>query len=276
MYGFLIKKSFFDDWDNLLTVFIVNLLAVFAALGLLFTGTKLFTVFGENSESSWPLVIVAVFLLITVIVLCIICFAFGELAAKIANFDGVSLGSFFKAIPGVLKDASLYGLLLFVMGFVSFYCFDFYFLQMQSLWGFAIGMLLFWIVVVLVLSLQWFIPLRSMLHNDFKKCFKKCLLIFFDNTGFSILVFIHTLIMIPLSIFLLGFFPGFAGILINKANALRLRFYKYDYLEAHPERNNKKQRKDIPWDELIYEDRETFGHRTLKSLFQPWKMDNNG
>lgn len=275
MYGFIIKKSFFDDWDNLLTVFVVNLICTMTALGLLFTGTKIFTLYGETAQSNWPLLIIGFTIILTVVVLSIFCLAFGELAAKIANFDGVSLGSFFKAIPSVLKDGVLFGLLISGIGIVSLYCFDFYFLQMQSLLGFAVGMILFWIDVVIVLSLQWYIPIRSLMHNNFKKCLKKCLLIFFDNTGFSILVFIHTIIMIPLSVFLLGFFPGFAGIIVNKANALRLRLYKYDYLEAHPELNNKKDRKNIPWDELIYEDKETFGHRTLKSLFQPWKIDNN-
>lgn len=273
MYGFIIKKSFFDDWDNLLTVFVVNLICVFTALVLLFTGAQLSLLFENKSEIAQSLIIV-LFIVLTVIMLTVYNVAFGELAAKIANFEGVSLGLFFKKIPESFKDGLLYGLLISGIGIISLYCFDFYFLRMQSLVGFAVGMILFWIDVVVILSLQWFIPIRATMHNNFKKCLKKCLIIFFDNTGFSILVFIHTIIMIPISVFLLGFFPGFAGVLVNKCNALRLRLYKYDYLEEHPELQTKKERKNIPWDELIYNDRETFGVRTLKSLFQPWKMDN--
>lgn len=271
MYGYLIKKSFCDDWDNLLLVAIVNLVATFSGIGVLYTAIKIARVFGENSDAIWPLIGIVISIILAVICICIVCFAFGELAAKLANFDGVSISEFFKTIPSVLKDAVLFGLLISGIGLISFYCFDFYFLQMNNLIGFAIGMILFWIDIVLILSLQWFIPLRALLKNSFKKCFKKSLIIFFDNTAFSIYTFIHNIILIALSIFLLGFFPSFAGILIYNTNALKARLYKYDYLEQHPELQTKRQRRNIPWDELLYDDKETLGPRSFKSFLFPWK-----
>jgi len=48
---------------------------------------------------------------------------------------------------------------------------------------------------------------------------------------------------------------------------VRLRLLKYDWLEAHPDANRKK----IPWDELLIEEREKTGTRTLKNLIFPWK-----
>ena len=69
--------------------------------------------------------------------------------------------------------------------------------------------------------------------------------------------------------------PSLAGISINKANALRLRLYKYDYLEKHPELTTKRDRKEIPWDELIQEDRDTLGPRKLRSFLFPWKDIEN-
>ena len=53
------------------------------------------------------------------------------------------------------------------------------------------------------------------------------------------------------------------------------RLYKYDYLEEHPELTTKKERRHIPWEELIYEDRETLGPRKLKSFIFPWKDQEN-
>ena len=47
------------------------------------------------------------------------------------------------------------------------------------------------------------------------------------------------------------------------------------YLEEHPELTTKKERKNIPWEELIYEDRETLGPRKLRSFLFPWKDDQN-
>jgi hypothetical protein len=54
-------------------------------------------------------------------------------------------------------------------------------------------------------------------------------------------------------------------------NALRLRLYKYDYLEAHPEIKTAKERRIIPWDELIQEDKDALGPRSFKSFIFPWK-----
>jgi hypothetical protein len=42
--------------------------------------------------------------------------------------------------------------------------------------------------------------------------------------------------------------------------------YKYDYLEKNPG-----DRRRIPWDALLVEDRERVGKRTLKGMIFPWK-----
>lgn len=275
MYGFLIKKSFCDDWDNLLTVFLVNAIYVLAILGAATGSAGLTNIFSAVDEiKAYQVVILAAIALFTFFVMNIIAFAFGELSAKIADFNGTSIIAFFKEIPGVLKDAILFSLMVLAITFISGFSIYFYMFASGSRIGLFVGALLFWIDVLLVLSLQWFIPLRSLMHNDFGKCLKKCFIIFFDNTGFSILVFLHTVLMTVLSIFpFFGIFPGIAGIEINKANALRIRMYKYDYLEEHPELKTKKERKNIPWEELIFEDREILGPRKLRSFLFPWKEE---
>ena len=128
-----------------------------------------------------------------------------------------------------------------------------------------------WVDVFIFLSLQWFIPIRSTMHNNFRKILKKCFIIFFDNTGFSIFIALNNLVALILSVLFIGILPSVGGIIINTQNAFRIRLYKYDYLEAHPELQTKKERKLIPWEELIYEDRETLGPRKLKSFIFPWK-----
>ena len=94
-----------------------------------------------------------------------------------------------------------------------------------------------------------------------------------DNTGFSIFMAFYNLILTALSILPIGFFPSVAGIEIAKLNAFRLRMYKYDYLDEHPELKTTKERRKIPWEELIYEDRETLGPRKLRSFLFPWKEE---
>jgi hypothetical protein len=61
--------------------------------------------------------------------------------------------------------------------------------------------------------------------------------------------------------------PGITGLAIWYQSALRLRMYKYDYLEEHPDT----PKREIPWDALIYDDRERVGKRTLRGMIFPWK-----
>ena len=121
----------------------------------------------------------------------------------------------------------------------------------ETLMGLFVGALLFWIDIIIALSLQWFVPIRSTFHNKFRKCLKKCFIIFMDNTGFSIIMGLYHLLLTALSILPIGFFPSITGLSISKHNAFRLRMYKYDYLEEHPELTTAKDRKKIPC--LLYQ-----------------------
>jgi len=263
MFGFLIKKNFCDGWDNLLNVLIANLVFLFAGVGL----------FMLNAVVSEQTVLVLLSFVFSMIVVSIIAFAYGEVAAKIADFNGVGLLDFFKAVPGVLKDAVLFGILVSAVSVISSFSLRYYFLEVHSLFGFGIGCLLVWIDFFFILAMQWFVPIRSTMHNNFKKCLKKSFIILFDNTGFTFVMALYNLILLALSVVCIGFFPSIAGITINNCNALRILLYKYDYLEEHPELKTKKERRKIPWEELIYEDRQTLGPRKFKSFIFPWKEE---
>lgn len=261
MYGFYLKKNFCDGWDNIGQIIVVNLVILAYAAVSFFL---LAIIAPINSALG----------MLAMVVLCgggmILVMAYGGHAYSISKFEGLTLKEYFKAIPGCAKDGFLFGALsgaLFcacIVGIPSY-------LSMKSTFGFLLAVMLFWIGVIAALSLQWFIPLRSIMHNDFRKCLKKCFIIFFDNTFFSIFVGTYTLIMIPLSIFLFLLAPAAAGILLAQTNALRMRLYKYDYLEKHPELKTCDEQKDIPWDELIADDKETLGPRRFRSFIFPWK-----
>ena len=196
--------------------------------------------------------------------------AFGELAFSIANFDGIHFTDFFKKIPSVLKDAALISLLCAALSILSVIGIRWYFTQGNYVYLFM-GCVFVWFDFFAIITLQWFVAVRSIMHNNFKKCLKKCLIIMLDNTGFSIGMAFYSLILTAFSIFLVGLIPSVSGITLARVNALRLRLYKYDYLELHPELKTKRERKEIPWEELIYEDRETLGPRKFKSFIFPWK-----
>ena len=262
MFGFIIKKNFCDGWDNLLSVVVTNILLLFVGFGLVYLNLLALNIHLSLILISFP---------ITCIVLSILVFAYGDSAAKIANFEGIRIVDYFKNIPSVLKDATIFGLLFSLFIILSVICFDFYFIEHKTMGYAFIGAIILWLDVFVLLALQWFIPIRSLMHNNFKKCLKKCFIVFFDNTGFSIFMAFYNLVMIVLSVFFVGFVPSLAGILITDTNAMRLRLYKYDYLEEHPELKTKKERKQIPWEELLYDDKETLGPRNFKSFFFPWR-----
>ncbi len=259
------KKSFCDGWDNLISVIISNLVFLFTGIGLVLLNGLAAKV---NSE-----LFILFILIFSVVVLSILTFAYSDCAAHIANFDGIHILDFFKSIPGSLKDGALFGLMNSAVFLISSFSIRYYFVESGTLFGFALGCAIFWIDIFYLLAIQWFIPIRALMHNNFKKCFKKCFIILFDNTGFSLLIALYNLVMLALSVLCVGFFPSMSGILIADTNALRILLYKYDYLEEHPELTSKKQRRQIPWDELLSEDRDTLGPRPIRSFLFPWKDD---
>jgi len=260
MYLFFIKKNFYDGWDNMLTLIVVNLVVMAASLGLLSLIYAL--------QESIPLIVALI--LIFGIVLSILALASGEVASSAANFGSAHIADFFRAIPSCIADGIFFGLVIAVIGAASYVCIPFYFAQ-KTLPAMFIGSMFVWLVVFTLLSLQWFVAIRSLMHNNFKKCLKKCFLIFFDNIWFSLFTAAYTFFLFVLSIFFLGLLPSLSGIALAQVNALRLRLYKYDYHEAHPELKTPKEKRCIPWDELLQNDKDTLGPRSFKSLVFPWK-----
>ncbi|MCQ2596677.1 MAG: hypothetical protein MJ181_02420 [Treponema sp.] len=270
MFGFLIKKNFCDGWDNLFILLIVNLVFLLGGVAV-FAGWYAVVQFSPASDNELlSFIIIALGIILLFIVYSIVAFSFGEQAAVIADFGGVHIADFFKTIPSVLKDACLFGLMCAGITIVSIIGIRWYFTQGSYLYLFM-GCVFIWFDVFAVITLQWFIAVRSLLHNNFKKCLKKSLILMLDNTSFSFALAFYDFILVLFSIFFMGLFPSVAGIMINRLNALRLRMYKYDYLELHPELKTKRERNDIPWEELIYEDRETLGPRKFRTFIFPWK-----
>ena len=142
-----------------------------------------------------------------------------------------------------------------------------FYAAMASLLGLILSAILIWVVIFAFLSFQFYFPVYSRLGMNLIKSFKKCMLISLDNTGMAIFLLIHNTLALLISIIFVFMFPGPAGVLLYLDEALRLRLLKYDYLEAHPEANRKK----IPWDALLIDEREKTGNRTLRNFIFPWK-----
>ena len=102
MYGFLLKKSFCDGWDNLLLVLITNIITLFWIVGSIILISATPALFGievtmenlDQAVTDFPLVLVLIqcaLFIIMCIGISILRLAFGELAVKIADFTVQSL-----------------------------------------------------------------------------------------------------------------------------------------------------------------------------------------
>lgn len=258
MIGFFFKKAFFDGWDHLFALFLLNL----GFCGIIVLGLAV-----------GPLIKSAVFFNVFISFLIFFIGFWFSVSSFALNRDA-DYGSFgFKELPGIMKAALLPGLEYgLVMNFVYYAVtvgLPFYFSVGKFISYLAAGILI-WVSLFALVAMQWFLPVQARMGGGFRKAFKKSFLLFADNPGFSFSLALYNLVSLALSLFLALLMPGFAGVALASDDALRLRMYKYDWLEQHPGLDAR-ARKDIPWDELLAEDRELVGKRTLKGMIFPWK-----
>ena len=260
MIGFFIKKAFYDGWDNLLQIILLNVVIVLFGAGGIFLAQEVST-YAVLSIG----IMIAVFALEGIIMMAV-----SEMMARIADFKSFTFMDLLKAVRGTWLHGLFYALLCGGI-FLVFTITMPYYAKMGSLFGFVLAVMIFWIAVITVLAIQWFLPIRSQLEKNFLKAIKKCFIIFFDNPGFSLFMFFYTVIVLLLSCVMVLIVPGFAGTILAHNDAFRLRMYKYDWIEKNPALDFKTARKTIPWEELLAEDDEIVGKRTLRSFFFPWK-----
>jgi hypothetical protein len=265
MIGFLLKKTFFDLWDNLFRTALINLGFILSLL---------VPVFLPGLLAAVP--VLPVITLVAGILWCFVYLAAAALSLKaVSDYGSFGFGDFFRNLKagwpaGILMGVLALGLWALVTVVIPFY------LAMGSLvdkkfflLGLLLAALIFWTLVVACLALQFFFPIRARLDAKLAKVFKKCFIIFFDNPGFCIFSFFYNILILGLSMVLVFLFPGPAGILLYLDEAFRLRLLKYDWLEANPVVGAK--RRKIPWDALLIEERERTGSRSLRNFIFPWK-----
>ena len=172
-----------------------------------------------------------------------------------------------RAIQDTYQTTLLFALVNSVYFVILSVAFRVYAVVDQQLLGFLGQVILLWVTVGWVLAAQFFFPIQSRLERNPRKMLRKMMLLFFDNTGLMILLAVGALATLLASVFTGGILPGLGAILVWHNVALKLRLYKYDYMEQHPEAS----RKDIPWDALLVDDRDRVGKRTLRGMIFPWK-----
>ncbi|MBR4373004.1 MAG: hypothetical protein IKP49_01400 [Treponema sp.] len=267
MFVFFLKKNFADGWDNLFFLILMNVFSILVvALG--FLSFKYLAAINLWAVQFGLIVFGGIFMTVN--------FAQGACAFRLANFDSPSFGTFFRAFTYVWKIGFAFGCALTFaifairMGII-------YYIGLGSVLGLILVAFIGWFALISVMALQWFIPLYFLQEqNGFVKCLKKSFIIFFDNPWFSVGCFLYNILLLALSCITFLLAPGFAGLVLSTTNALRLRLKKYDWLEEMDEKepgfsSNRDKRYNVPWEDLIKEDKETLGPRKLSSFIFPWK-----
>jgi hypothetical protein len=256
MIGFLIKKTFFDGWDNLFRIALIN-------IG--FLASAAIPVFLPALLAGVPLL--SVIVLAVGILWCFIYLAAAAASLRaLSDYQGFGFGEFFAHLKTAWPAGLVMGAIVFAGVLVATVGLPFY-LSMKSPVGLIFAAFIFWLLVIAILALQFFFPIYFRLGDRIPKALKKCFIIFFDNPGLCFFALAHNTVIGIISLLLAFLAPGPAGILLFLDEAFRLRLLKYDYLEANPDAN----RKHIPWDALLIDERERTGTRTLRNFIFPWK-----
>jgi hypothetical protein len=255
MFGFLIKKTFFDMWDNLIRIIIYNLgfLLLMAPIALLL----------DLLKNNTPLLLALI--AVWIAILFVYSGVASWMASQIADYSRPEWSEIGAALKATYPTSLLFALLNLLLAFLFSIAFPIYG-SFKSFLGPLASSFLFWILVFWVLACQYFFPLQARLERRFFKILKKMFLLLLDNPLFSFGLFLVSLVILVLSVFTVFLLFGITTLLLWWNVALKLRLYKYDHLEKHPD-----DRRRIPWDALLAEDRERVGKRTLKGMIFPWK-----
>jgi hypothetical protein len=260
MVGFLVKKSFFDGWDNLIRLVVMNLIYL-ALFGLIF-------LLPSAWESVSPLALAALvipgfFLLMTYTGFL------GPFLTGISRYESLTLKDGWDLFKKNLRTIVFFSILNLVVLILTGLSLPFY-IQMGGVLGAAGAGLVFWVLLFWLGSTQFFFPLLCQMGGGTLKNIKKGFIILLDNPGFSLFTMAGTIFITAVSIFTAFLIPGLSNALLFQHEAMKLRLLKYDYLEETRETAGP-GKIVIPWDTLLSEDRENVGPRTLKGMIFPWK-----
>lgn len=256
MIGFFFKKAFFDGWDNLFALAAFNiayliLVALFIVLPLSIGASDILTIacmiVGILALSQWQ---------------ALTAFSIND----IAEYRSPGFKATFEYFPRSWKSGLIMGGINLGLWFTYTVGIPFY-LSQKGFLGLFLASLLFWISFVTLLASQYYLPLVARRGGSFKEIARISLILLMDNLGFTLFLFAYNVVTFALSALTAFMAPGPAGMALASTVAVKLRWKKYEWAEAHPGLNRKK----APWDELLEEEKDLVGERTLRGMIFPWK-----
>lgn len=256
MILFMFKKAFWDAWDNMGRLLLINFVMILLVAIPVFVPKTLIDI---------P--VLSLLLLISSILLIFVYIgAVSAYVRDIVQYKSPDMKDILLHLKESWKKSLIFGAAVIFFYFICITGFQFY-----SALGNTMGLIglafLFWIFIIVSIALVFFFPVMNNLDKDLIKIIKKSFILFFDNTAVAFALAIGMVFNGVASLALALILPGIGGILILQESAMKLILMKYDYLEEYPDADRKK----IPWSALIREEKEKVGERTLKGTIFPWK-----
>ncbi|MGD9938900.1 MAG: hypothetical protein AB7T74_03760 [Clostridia bacterium] len=256
MIRFFIHKAFFDGWDNLFKLAALNV-GFLLASGVFILGPDI---------AGAPLPLILTGFLLTLAASGIWWSACVHALSRVADYQEVGIQEIRQALREGLVPGLQFSAMAAALVVILAVAFPFYLGRSDALSIVALG-IIFWSALGAMLTLQYYLPLQARLGGGFRKNLRKSFFLMMDNPLFSLFMLVYNALVLVASMFLAFLIPGPAALALNLDVAVKLRLYKYDWLEANPDSRGKK----IPWFELLAEDKERVGKRTLKGMIFPWK-----
>ncbi len=257
MIGFAVKKAFFDFWDHLVAIVLMNFGFVVLFSSAVFAVERLA---GLSVAAAGAAAAVAVF------ALAIYFGAVATATCENADYRSLSVSDFFAALPRVVLPA-----LVFIGIYASLSVVVAVGAPLYAGFGSPIGVValagVIWVAAVWVLASVLYFSVWARLEQRIGALLKKSVLLVFDNPMFTLGTAVVAVLIVFLSLPFAFLLPGPAGSMQWIQSSVKLRLLKYDYLERNPSAD----RRRIPWSAILVDERARVGPRSLKSTLFPWK-----
>lgn len=259
MFKFLIKKSFFEGWDNLIPQFLYNIACMALIAAFLFVD-NLF----EDCTLLVFLPIIAAFLLLY----CVLNFGIAGITHNWTQYQSSWGNGFGEAIKHHIPHILFFYVLALFCALEIIIMIPFY-LNSMSFVGAFLAFIQIWITVFIAIGMQYYIPLCLFLdkENPFF-IFKQCFVLFFDNFGFTIGVSVKTVLDFLISALSFFFIPGLVFINMSHMDAVKLLHLRYRWAKEH-----NVEKKNVNIYDMLEDERTDLGKRSIRGMFRPWKNE---
>ena len=133
-----------------------------------------------------------------------------------------------------------------------------------------IAIMLIWVVLYLILMMQYYYPLSLYAPNDSPiMTLKRCNEFFLANIKWSFILLLKNIVSLAISIISGMIIPGLTGISVSRMVMTRLIIVFYEYLEANPNET----KKSVNIEDALFKEKESVGNRSFWEMIFPWKSE---